>query len=156
MDKLWAPWRIKYVSGIKTRGCIFCKAFKGRNDKKNLIIYRSKHSFAILNAFPYNNGHVMIVSNRHVASLDRLTDMEVLDINKAIVVMVKRLKKALNPAGFNMGINLGKVSGAGIDKHLHVHLVPRWLGDTNFMPIVSNTKIISQSLGELYKKITKT
>ena len=154
MDKLWAPWRIKYVSQIKTTGCIFCKAFKEKKDKKNFVVYRSKHCFAILNTFPYNNGHIMIVSNKHVASLDKLTEKEIVDINKVLINMIAKLKKAIKPAGFNVGINLGKVSGAGIDKHLHVHLVPRWFGDTNFMPVLSNTKIISQSLNELYKKIT--
>ncbi|MFA5270931.1 MAG: HIT domain-containing protein [Candidatus Omnitrophota bacterium] len=155
MDKLWAPWRIKYVSKGRTKGCIFCKAFKEKKDKKNFVVYRSKHSLAILNIFPYNNGHVMIVSNRHVASLEKLNQKEIVDINKVIIAMIAKLKKTIKPAGFNVGINLGKVSGAGIDKHLHVHLVPRWLGDTNFMPVLSNTKIISQSLTELYKKLTK-
>jgi ATP adenylyltransferase len=152
---LWAPWRIKYVSKGRTKGCIFCKAFKEKKDKKNFVVYRSKHSLAILNIFPYNNGHVMIVSNRHVASLEKLNQKEIVDINKVIIAMIAKLKKTIKPAGFNVGINLGKVSGAGIDKHLHVHLVPRWLGDTNFMPVLSNTKIISQSLTELYKKLTK-
>jgi ATP adenylyltransferase len=155
LDKLWAPWRIKYVSGLKSKGCIFCKVLKEKNDKKNFIVYRSKHSFAILNAFPYNNGHIMVVANRHVASLGKLTEKEILDINKVLLTMITKLEKILKPAGFNVGINLGKVSGAGIDKHLHVHLVPRWIGDTNFMPVLSNTKIISQSLTELYKKIIK-
>lgn len=154
MDKLWAPWRIKYVSRGKTKGCIFCKAFKKKNDKKNFVVYRSKYSFAILNTFPYNNGHVMIVSNKHVASLEKLNDEEIVDMNKVLKIMIAKLKKTIKPAGFNVGINLGKVSGAGIDKHLHMHLVPRWLGDTNFMPIISNTKIISQSLTELYKRIS--
>lgn len=153
MNKLWAPWRIKYVSKGKTKGCVFCKAFKEKNDKKNFVVFRSKYSFAILNTFPYNNGHVMVVSNKHVASLEKLTEKEILDMNKVLKIMISRLKKAIKPAGFNVGINLGKVSGAGIDKHLHIHLVPRWFGDTNFMPVISDTKIISQSLAELYKKI---
>jgi len=154
LDKLWAPWRIKYVSKVKVKGCIFCSAFKKKNDKKNFVVYRSKQSFAILNTFPYNNGHVMIVPNRHVAGLDGLTEREIVDMYKVLKIMIARLRKVIKPAGFNVGINLGRVSGAGIDKHLHMHLVPRWFGDTNFMPVITGTKIISQSLEELYKKIS--
>lgn len=153
MNKLWAPWRIVYVSNAKRKGCIFCKALKERKDKKNLIVLRGKHSFAILNTFPYNNGHVMIVSNRHIASIEKLKEEELLDINKILLKTLAALKKVLNPAGFNIGMNLGRVSGAGIDKHMHIHIVPRWLGDTNFMPVVAGTKIISQSLNELYAKL---
>ncbi|MFA5007714.1 MAG: HIT domain-containing protein [Candidatus Omnitrophota bacterium] len=155
MDKLWAPWRITYVSATRASTCIFCRAFKEKKDKKNFVIARSRHSFAILNTFPYNNGHVMIVSNRHVPSIEKLKDEEILDINKVLIKILAALKSVLKPAGFNVGINLGKVAGAGIDKHVHIHVVPRWLGDTNFMPVLTNTKIISQSLDELYKKITK-
>ena len=155
MDKLWAPWRITYVSNTRLKGCIFCKAFKEKKDKKNFVVLRSDHSFAILNTFPYNNGHVMVVSKRHVSSIENLNDNEILDLNRVVTKMIRSLKIALNPAGFNVGMNLGKVAGAGIDKHLHIHIVPRWLGDTNFMPVLSDTKIISQSLSELYKKLTK-
>jgi len=155
LDKLWAPWRITYVSATRASTCIFCRAFKEKKDKKNFVIARSRHSFAILNTFPYNNGHVMIVSNRHVPSIEKLKDEEILDINKVLIKILAALKSVLKPAGFNVGINLGKVAGAGIDKHVHIHVVPRWLGDTNFMPVLTNTKIISQSLDELYKKITK-
>ena len=155
MDKLWAPWRITYVSNTGSKGCIFCKAFKEKKDKKNFVVLRSDHSFAILNTFPYNNGHVMVVSKRHVPSIENLKDNEILDLNKVVTRMIRALRAVLNPAGFNVGINLGKVAGAGIDKHLHVHIVPRWLGDTNFMPVLSDSKIISQSLSELYKKLAK-
>ncbi|MDD4954973.1 MAG: HIT domain-containing protein [Candidatus Omnitrophica bacterium] len=155
MDKLWAPWRITYVSNTKAKGCIFCKAVKAKRDKNNFVVFRSAYSFAILNAFPYNNGHVMVVCKRHVASIENLTNCEILDMNKVVKKMISALRAVLKPAGFNVGINLGKVSGAGIDKHLHIHIVPRWMGDTNFMPVLSDTKIISQSLGELYKKLKK-
>ncbi|MFA5337008.1 MAG: HIT domain-containing protein [Candidatus Omnitrophota bacterium] len=155
MNKLWAPWRITYVSNTRVKGCIFCRAFKEKKDKKNLVVLRSRHSFAILNAFPYNNGHVMVVSNRHVSSIENFKDEEILDMNKVLVTITFALKAVLKPAGFNVGINLGKVAGAGIDKHMHIHIVPRWLGDTNFMPVLSDTKIISQSLSELYAKLIK-
>ncbi len=153
MDKLWAPWRITYVSKTKTSGCVFCKAFKEKKDKKNHIVLRSRHSFAILNTFPYNNGHVMVVSNRHVPSFEGLSEDEILDINKVLRRTMAALKNVLKPSGFNVGMNLGKVAGAGIDKHMHIHIVPRWLGDTNFMPVLSDAKIISQSLNELYTKL---
>ena len=155
MNKLWAPWRITYVSNTRVKGCIFCKAFKEKKDKKNLIVLRSKHSFAILNTFPYNNGHIMIVSNRHVSSFEKLREEEILDVNKVLIKIISMLKATLKPAGFNVGINLGKVAGAGIDKHIHIHIVPRWPGDTNFMPVLSDTKIISQSLKELYDRLTR-
>lgn len=155
MDKLWAPWRITYVSNTRTKRCIFCRALKEKNDKKNLVVLRSKHSFVILNTFPYNNGHVMVVLNRHVSSFEKLKDGEILDLLRVLTKILSVLKTVLNPAGFNVGVNLGKVAGAGIDKHMHIHIVPRWLGDTNFMPVLSDTKIISQSLSELYKKLTK-
>lgn len=155
MDKLWAPWRITYVSNTKAKGCIFCKALKDKKDTKNFVVLRSNHSFAILNTFPYNNGHVMVVSNRHVSSMEPLKDNEILDLNRVVTKMLSALRAVLKPAGFNVGMNLGKVAGAGIDKHMHIHIVPRWLGDTNFMPVLSDAKIISQSLNELYAKLKK-
>ncbi|UCG35607.1 MAG: HIT domain-containing protein [Candidatus Omnitrophota bacterium] len=155
MNKLWAPWRIKYIVNIKTKGCALCAAQKKRNDKKTRIVVRSKHSFAILNTFPYNNGHLMIVPYRHVASLEKLSDAEILDMNKTLIKIKKALKKVLKPEGFNIGINIGKVAGAGIAQHIHIHVVPRWAGDTNFMPVLADTKIVSQSLEELYAKLKK-
>ncbi len=155
MDRLWAPWRIKYVSRKKQRGCVFCKALKERKDKKNFIVLRSKHCFAILNTYPYNNGHVMIVPKRHVKSLEALTAAELLDMNKVLIKIKSTLKIILNPGGFNIGMNVGKVAGAGIANHIHTHIVPRWLGDINCMPIIANTKVVSQSLEELYIKLKK-
>lgn len=155
MNKLWAPWRIKYVSQKKTKGCVFCKVFAQRNDQKNFIIFRSKYCFAVLNTFPYNNGHAMIVSNRHVKSLESLKDTEALDMLQALIKIKSILKNVLRPDGFNIGINIGKSAGAGIENHLHTHIVPRWTGDTNFMPVLGNTKIISQSLKDLYQKLKK-
>lgn len=153
MDKLWAPWRIKYIQQKKTKDCVFCKVHKAKQDNKNFIILRSWHCYAILNTFPYNNGHVLIVSNRHIRSLEKLSDHELLDMNKTLIKVKSILKKVLNPEGFNIGINIGKFAGAGVEKHIHIHLVPRWAGDTNFMPITADTKLISQSLKELYTRI---
>jgi len=155
LDKLWAPWRIKYLHQKKIKGCIFCKAYKSKKDSKNFVILRSKHCYAILNTFPYNNGHILIIPNRHIRSLEKLGDHELLDINKTLVKVKAVLKKVLSPDGFNIGINIGKFAGAGVEKHIHMHLVPRWAGDTNFMPVVADTKLISQSLKDLYTKIKK-
>ncbi len=151
LNRIWAPWRTTYIRNINAKGCVFCKIFKENKDKKNYILLRSKHCFAVLNIFPYNNGHTLIVANRHVSSLEFLSDKEILDINKLLITVKKALDKTLKPSGFNIGFNVGEASGAGIKNHLHMHLVPRWLGDTNFMSTVSDTKVISQSLAELHK-----
>jgi ATP adenylyltransferase len=152
LNKIWAPWRIRYITQKKAKACIFCQALREKKDKKNFIVLRSKYCFAILNTFPYNNGHVMIVSNRHIKLLEQLNEQELLDTMKTLIKTKSILNKILKPDGFNVGINLGKLAGAGIDKHLHIHIVPRWLRDTNFMPVVADTKVISQSLKELYEK----
>ncbi|MCK4916840.1 MAG: HIT domain-containing protein [Candidatus Omnitrophica bacterium] len=155
MNKLWAPWRIEYINQIKNKGCILCNILKEKQDKKNFILFRSNYCFAVLNTYPYNNGHIMIVPNRHIKSLEKLKDNELLDMNKSLIKIKSTLKRTLNPGGFNIGMNIGSIAGAGIDKHLHMHIVPRWQGDTNFMPVLTNTKIISQSLKELYILLKK-
>ncbi len=153
MDRLWAPWRSKYVRSKKDKGCIFCTKPKQKKDKTNYIIKRGKHCFAILNIFPYNNGHVMIAPYRHVSNLDDLKKSELIEIMELTQEIIKKLKKILKPRAFNCGFNLGEVAGAGYADHLHIHIVPRWQGDTNFIPIISNTKVIPQSLDDLYKRI---
>jgi len=155
LDRLWAPWRIKYVSRKKQKGCIFCKALKEKKDRKNFVVLRSRYCFAILNTFPYNNGHVMIVPRKHLKSLEDLKEVELLDMNKVLIKIKSALKKTLNPIGFNIGMNIGRVSGAGVANHIHTHIVPRWLGDINYMPVIANTKVVSQSLEELYLKLKK-
>jgi ATP adenylyltransferase len=143
------------VSQKKELGCLFCKITKQKTDKKNYIVLRSKYCFVILNRFPYNNGHLLIAPYKHTANLEQLTDEEILDIYKITIKMKKIIQKVLQPSGFNIGFNLGEVAGAGITDHIHLHLVPRWRGDTNFMPVLSETKIISQSLADLYNKLKK-
>ncbi|MEW6170705.1 MAG: HIT domain-containing protein [Candidatus Omnitrophota bacterium] len=151
-ERIWAPWRIRYLTQ-KNKTCLFCKASKSKNkDRKNFVILRSKYSFSMLNLFPYNNGHVMVSPYRHIKDTNLLTNEEIVDLFGLIKKSKKLLDKVLKPHSYNLGINLGKSAGAGIE-HLHVHLVPRWDGDTNFMPVVFDTKIISQSLDELYKKL---
>ena len=156
MNRLWAPWRKVYVTQKKkVKGCLFCNSFKSKNDKSNLVVSRSRHSFAMLNLYPYNNGHLMIVPVRHVDDLEKLNDSEIVDLNRHLISIKKLLKKTLKPDGFNIGMNLGRAAGAGITDHVHVHIVPRWAGDTNFMPVLSSTKIISDSLESLYEQLTQ-
>lgn len=155
MDKLWAPWRIKYVTEVdkKSKGCIFCGINKDKKDKKNFIFIRSKYSYSVLNIFPYNNGHVLIVPNRHVDDLSKLKREERDDIFDLLDETKSLLEEVLNPNGYNIGINLGRAAGAGVPGHVHIHIVPRWVGDMNFMPVVGSTKVISESLQALYKKL---
>jgi len=152
MDRLWAPWRINYVGKKKReKGCVFCRAKKNTFD--DYIIFKTEKSICLLNRYPYNNGHIMICPLRHVADLSRLKKDEVLDIFKSLEKATALLQKVLKPQGYNIGLNLGAASGAGITGHLHLHIVPRWFGDTNFMPSSSGTKVISQSLDELAKRL---
>ncbi|MBU4305998.1 MAG: HIT domain-containing protein [Candidatus Omnitrophica bacterium] len=153
MDNLWAPWRIQYIQAKKTKGCIFCQKPKQKKDRINYIVVRKKYVYSLLNIFPYNNGHVLIAPFRHVAELDKLNGEEKLELLDLVIETTKILKAILKPHGFNIGMNVGKTAGAGIDAHLHVHVVPRWNADTNFMPVLTETKIISQSLDELYRMI---
>ena len=155
MKVLWAPWRIEYIRSPKHDGCIFCDFPKENRDRERLILHRGKHAFIIMNNYPYNPGHVMVVPYRHVAKWEDLTDEELLEIMKLSQLMIKAIKKAMNPDGFNMGVNLGRVAGAGIDAHVHLHIVPRWNGDTNFMPVVADTKGIPESLQEAYDELKK-
>ena len=156
MDKLWAPWRINYISTAKKqKGCLFCAAAKSSADKQNLILFRSKSVFAILNKYPYNNGHLMISPYRHIKDLKSFSRGEILDMFSTLNKMQDILKKTLNPDGFNIGINTGGSAGAGIPNHLHTHIVPRWKEDTNFMPVLFETKVISQSLDELYVRLSE-
>lgn len=156
MDKLWAPWRINYITNnAKEKKCLFCKVKKARDNQKNLVVFRSKLCFVMLNLFPYNNGHLMVSPYRHISNVSDLNKEEMVDLFKAVALMEKILTKTIKSQGYNIGINSGKVAGAGLAGHLHIHLVPRWQGDTNFMPIVAETKVISQSLQELYKLLRK-
>lgn len=155
MDKLWAPWRMKYIFENKTGDCIFCEKPAQKKDKENFILDRSSHSFSILNIYPYNNGHIMIVPYRHLGSFEDLSNEELLDISVSIRKWVSVIRKCMNPAGFNLGVNIGEVSGAGIADHVHAHIVPRWNADTNFMPVVADTKVLPQSLNEVYALLSE-
>jgi len=137
MDKLWAPWRIHYIKKLKTeKGCLFCRVRGSREDRKNLVVLRTKYSLALLNLYPYNNGHLMVVPYGHWGSLDAISDDESLAIMKDAQRVVRVLQGAFRAEGFNLGFNLGQIAGAGVADHVHLHVVPRWGGDTNFMSVI--------------------
>jgi ATP adenylyltransferase len=144
---LWAPWRIEYITGPKDGDCIFCAAAASRNDDPaHQPIDRTERCLTILNAYPYAPGHVMVAPVRHVGTLEDLTGDEMLDTMQLARRAILATRKAMSPDGFNVGYNLGKVAGAGIVDHLHLHVVPRWSGDNNFMPVLSGTDVIPQAL----------
>lgn len=158
MERLWAPWRKHYVVVKKKMSvCIFCRALRAprRQDPKNLVLYRSRFGFIILNLYPYNSGHLMVVPKRHVATLEKLNRAERLDFLKLHDLALQILRKALRPQGFNLGLNLSRSGGAGVLNHLHLHIVPRWMGDTNFMPVMTGTKVISDSLDGTYQRLRR-
>ena len=148
---LWAPWRINYIQGLDKPGdCFICRNRDNpRGDDKNLVLWRSGNSIVILNRYPYNNGHLLIAPARHIGELDQATDEELLDMTKLIRESQKALSLAIKPHGFNVGMNFGRCAGAGLPEHLHIHVVPRWSGDTNFINVCSDADVISQSLIEL-------
>ena len=153
METIWAPWRIGYVRMAKPEGCILCEKPAQDCDPENYILYRGKHNFVMLNAFPYNPGHLMVSPYRHLASPELLSADELHEHGEIVSRCLAALRAVLNPAGFNIGMNLGRVAGAGIDEHIHSHIVPRWSGDTNFMPVVGSTRVIPEALAETYDKL---
>ncbi len=159
MDKLWAPWRLEYIlkdaAPGKQKVCIFCFYPAGNSvkDKENLVLYRGKLSFMIMNRYPYNTGHIMIAPYRHIGCFQELSKEELENITLLIKTGLNAIKEAFAPEGFNIGINQGKTAGAGYEEHIHVHVVPRWNGDTNFMPVISDTKVLPESLRDTYDKI---
>ncbi|OGW75211.1 MAG: HIT family hydrolase [Omnitrophica bacterium RBG_13_46_9] len=151
MDKIWAPWRKEYILLKKSKGCIFClKRQSGLYDRKKYILKRDRYAFSMLNRYPYNNAHEMVSPYRHVGSLELLNKKELLGLLNLVNYTKMRIDKLLRPHGYNIGMNLGKIAGAGFSGHVHIHIVPRWAGDTNFMPVISDTKIVSCSLEEMY------
>ena len=153
MEQIWAPWRINYIQMEKPKGCILCDKPKENNDASNYIMYRGDKNFVIMNSYPYNAGHLMIAPYRHIANLEELTKEELHEHFEIVSRGIKILRQVFNPGGFNIGINLGKVAGAGIDDHFHTHIVPRWQGDTNFMPVISDVRVVPEALAETYKKL---
>lgn len=150
MDTLWAPWRIGYIKGEKPTGCIFCEKAAERADDANFILHRGATCFVILNLYPYNNGHLMVVPYQHVASIEDLASDSVAELMALTQRALVALREAMRPTGFNIGINLGTSAGAGVADHVHQHVVPRWVGDTNFMSVVGDTRVLPQSLQSCY------
>ena len=154
-DRLWAPWRSTFIAQRKRRQCIFCVAKRSRRrDRAHHVIARGRRVFALLNRYPYNNGHLMIAPYRHVGVLEALADDEWAECLSLLQPLLRRLRGTLRAQGFNLGINLGRIAGAGVPGHLHLHVVPRWMGDTNYMSSVSDVRIMSQSLDETYALLT--
>ena len=157
MERLWAPWRMTYIDGINDdgtqSGCFLCAARDSKDDRRSLVFLRRPAAFAVLNRFPYNNGHTLIVPAAHKGDLEELTDDEMLAILKTAGEVTAVFRKFLRPDGFNIGFNFGRTAGAGLPDHLHLHIVPRWNGDTNFMPVLADTKVIPQALEDLYDRL---
>jgi len=158
MKNLWSPWRSQYIESFKDAQsdgkCIFCEAVeKDISDRNNLVIHKSKNTLVIMNLYPYNNGHLMILPKRHLRSIEQITTEESHELMDEIILAEKVLHKIYVPHGFNIGANLGKAGGAGIEEHIHFHIVPRWNGDTNFMSVIGEVKVISQDLAETKKKL---
>ena len=153
MNVLWAPWRGVYVMGPKEDDCFLCAAPAAGDDPGRFILHRSRNVYIILNAFPYNSGHLMVAPLRHVARPEDLDAEERLDLMDTLTLAVRVLEAALRPDGFNVGLNLGRAAGAGIEQHLHAHVVPRWEGDTNFMPVLAAVKVLPEHLAATYEKL---
>ena len=154
MDRIWAPWRMQYIElADKAEGCIFC-VFPGEDkDRENLLLYRGETAFIMLNSFPYNPGHLMIAPYKHTADMGDLGDRELLEINRLLRYSIRLLTECMHPDGFNVGFNLSRMAGSGVADHIHWHIVPRWNGDTNFMPVIADTKVIPESLLATYDKL---
>jgi len=153
MEQIWAPWRIEYILKAAEDGCILCQKPKEDTDASNFILYRGESSYIILNSFPYNPGHLMVAPYRHIGRLEDMSEAESSEHLSLTKQSVKLLTAVMNPNGFNIGMNLGKVAGAGIEGHIHTHIVPRWQGDTNFMPVVFDTRVIPEALASTYDRL---
>ncbi|MDW8051892.1 MAG: HIT domain-containing protein [Armatimonadota bacterium] len=154
-ERLWAPWRMQYVGSVgkKEEACIFCAKPAENDDARNLIVWRSTACFVILNLYPYTSGHLMIAPYRHVGTLSELTDAEWLDMGHLMRLCLRALEHEYRPDGFNVGFNVGRAAGAGIEGHVHLHIVPRWHGDTNFMATIGETRVLPESLEQTYARL---
>jgi ATP adenylyltransferase len=154
-QRLWAPWRLEYIKGPKPDECIFCSKPAEGDDEAAYIVHRGQRCFVILNAFPYNSGHLMVAPYEHVPSLEQLGDDTLLDLSRLTNRSLEALREVYGPDGFNIGINLGDVAGAGIADHVHQHVVPRWAADTNFMPVIADTRVLPQSLNDSWRALSE-
>ena len=161
MERLFSPWRSQYIASFSDKNrsnddtCIFCAAVNEKRDARNLILLRRKHCFIMMNLYPYNSGHLMIIPYTHTAEMSALSVKEYADIMTTTSIAIDALAITMQPHGYNFGMNLGRVAGAGIDQHIHFHVVPRWNGDTNFMPTLADTRVVSESILSTYKRLKK-
>jgi ATP adenylyltransferase len=156
MKRMWTPWRIEYILSDKSEkhsGCLFCNKANEKRDRENLILYRGERCYIILNLYPYNNGHLMVVPYAHCASVTDLDAATLGDMMLLVRRCVATLKKSMTPDGFNIGINIGHAAGAGVAHHVHMHVVPRWVGDSNFIPVLSETRLIPEDLNQTYERL---
>lgn len=158
MERLYTPWRMKYVTSSRKDledGCVFCMAVEDsvENDRENYLVYRGGHTFTIMNIYPYNTGHLMILPNAHVSTLAEVSFKAQAEMISLTSYFTELLSRLMQPDGFNVGMNIGRAAGAGIDDHLHIHIVPRWNGDSNFMPVIGNTRVLPEELVDTYDKI---
>lgn len=151
--QLWAPWRMEFLKEPAPSGCVFCRLPKETEDRKNLILHRGENVFVILNKFPYNNGHLMVVPNEHLADYTKVSAEVAAEMHELTRRCIRALSQAYRPEGFNTGMNLGHAAGAGIRDHLHLHVIPRWVGDTNFLPVVGDVKCMPQHLMTSYDQL---
>lgn len=163
MKSLWAPWRMEFISTVtnstkskaRANECLFCSLQIQKKSVKSLVLHVGKNAYVLLNKYPYTNGHLLVLPKRHVADFTALTKTEHAELDQLLSRALQALKKALNPEGYNVGLNLGKAAGAGIESHLHYHIVPRWIGDANFMPVLGDHRVIPEFLHHTYHKLVK-
>jgi ATP adenylyltransferase len=156
MERLWAPWRLEYIEQADAeQGCIFCRALEG-DDEDGFVVHRGRQAFVLLNKFPYASGHLMVAPSRHVGEFSELEDDEALEVHGLATQGMGALAQLYGPQGFNLGWNLGRIAGAGIVDHVHMHVVPRWAGDTNFMPVLADVKVLPEHLSETRRRLAET
>lgn len=153
MDHIWAPWRIDYVTAEKPDICVLCEKRDSEDDQANYVLYRGHHNFVLLNTFPYNSGHIMVVPYQHTSSLTELSAEEVNELMQLAQVCIGVLEEGLEAEGINLGMNIGRPAGAGIDDHIHLHIVPRWPGDTNYVTVLGDMRVVPQSLEDSAKQL---
>ncbi|MCH8311866.1 MAG: HIT domain-containing protein [Nitrospinae bacterium] len=153
MKQVWAPWRMEYIEQAKSGECIFCVLPKADKDKKNFILHKGDTCFVIMNVYPYNTGHLMVSPYRHLSCITKMDEKENTELNRLTQKCVEILRTVKSPEGFNIGVNLGKAGGAGFDEHIHMHIVPRWIGDTNYMPVLADTKVHPEHLQATYDSL---
>lgn len=154
MRQLWAPWRLAYLANPRRGGCFLCRAARSKDRRRSWVVHRGRHAMVLLNLYPYSNGHLLVAPLKHVAAFGGLSDAATLEMLRLVDGFTERLRKRYRPDGFNVGANLGRAAGAGVPGHLHLHIVPRWIADTNFMPVLGGTKVISEALETTYRALT--